>query len=285
MTDAEFTRFSRFIHDQCGITLPPAKKAMLASRLQKRLRALGLTSYAQYYDYVFRPPGNPDECTKMIDAVTTNRTEFFREPHHFEYLRSQALPSLLKHRRPGTGQTIRLWSAGCSSGEEPYSLAITMAAFISERPGLEFSILATDLSATMIAMGQRAVYGEEKIRSVPFQLRKNYVMRGVGSQKGYYRIVPELRRRVQFKRLNLMDPNLDTGSVMDIVFCRNVIIYFDRETQQRLFKKIFDRLASGGFLFIGHAETLDGINNNFVRVAPTIYRKPAERSAVTPHRL
>lgn len=275
MTDAEFARFSRFIHEQCGITLPQVKKAMLASRLQKRLRALGLSSYGQYYDYVFRPPGNPDECTKMINAVTTNRTEFFREPHHFEYLRSEALPSILQHRPQGGPRTIRLWSAGCASGEEPYSLAMTMAAFISKRPGLDYAILATDLSTTMIAVGKRAIYDEQRIRQIPWQLRKNYVMRGVGSQKGYYRIVPELRSRVRFKQLNLMDRDLDVGGGVDIVLCRNVIIYFDRETQQRLFRKIFDRLASGGFLFIGHAETLDGINNDFIRVAPTIYKKPA----------
>lgn len=274
MNDAEFGRFSKFFHEQCGINLPTAKKAMLTSRLQKRLRALNIASFRQYYDYVFEPPGNEDERIKMIDAVTTNRTEFFREAHHFDFLRAEGLPALLQSRAGGIRQHLNLWSAGCSSGQEAYSLAMLMAEFVSERPGVDFTVVATDLSSAMIAIGKRAIYAEQKVRAVPIQIRKKYVMQGKGAQAGYCRIVPELRSRVRFRLLNLMNSDFGFGVAMDIVFCRNVIIYFDRKIQENLFKKIFAQLVPGGFLFIGHAETLDGINSQFVRVAPTIYRKP-----------
>ncbi|MFZ5571186.1 MAG: CheR family methyltransferase [Thermodesulfobacteriota bacterium] len=274
LSDADFKRFSEFVYAQCGVKLPPAKKTMLMSRLSKRLRICGLQTFRQYYDYVISPEGRENELTPMIDAVTTNKTDFFREAAHFDYLVDHALPQLTRLGRGTGGRKLCVWSAGCSSGEEPYTLAMVMAEYFTRKAG-EFSILATDISTRVLEKARQAIYPEEAVVPVPKNMKYRYFLKGKGSRTGFCRVAPELRRHVTLLRLNLVEGrDFDIKAPMDIIFCRNVIIYFDRVTQQRLFEKFFRVLVPGGYMFIGHSETLHGINEHFLPVATSVYRKP-----------
>lgn len=275
MSDREFKRFSEFIYAQCGIKLPPAKKTMLTARLLKRLRDLGLSSYGEYYDYVSSPDGRSKELARMIDVVTTNKTDFFREAEHFDFLAKNALPALVGSKRGGIRRRMNIWSAGCSSGEEPYTLAMVLAEFFSTTQQLNrFAILATDISTQILATAKKAVYPKEMVEPVPVMWRQKYLMRGKNSQKEFCRVVPELRHCITFCHLNLMNKDFGIRVRMDIIFCRNVVIYFDRQTQRKLFERFYDQLVPGGYLFIGHSESLHGINERFQNVATTVYRKP-----------
>ena len=271
LSGKDFLRLKDFIYGECGIKITEAKKPMLEARLQKRLRLLRLTSFSHYCDYLFSPRGQADEVTSMIDAVTTNKTDFFREPTHFEYLVRSVLPGLLKLDREK--RTLFLWSAGCSSGEEPYTLAMVMEEFAKDHHEMDFVILATDISTKVLEKAKVAVYDEERIDPIPVDLRKRYLLRSKESRNRIYRIAPGLRQRVRFKRLNFMDSDFGFKEQMDIIFCRNVIIYFDRPTQERLLKKFCRFLSPYGYLFLGHSETLLGIEVPLAQVAPTVYRK------------
>ena len=274
MSTGVFTRFSAFIYDRCGVKMTPAKKTMLTSRLYKRLRHLGMTSFQQYYDYVTSPRGLSEELVQMINVVTTNKTDFFREPAHFDFLVNNALPDLVNTRHISELSRLNVWSAGCSSGEEPYTLCMFLSEFFEKRTG-DFSLLATDISTRVLDIAKTAIYSKDTIDPVSHSFRIKYLMRGKGSQAGFFRIVPELRKRVIFRRLNLLE-GTDFGikQRMDIIFCRNVIIYFDHETQKKLFEKYYAQLIPGGYLFIGHSETLHGINADFVPVGSAVYKKP-----------
>ncbi len=276
MSDKDFQRFSMFIYAECGVKLPPAKKTMLTSRLVKRLRVLSMDSFSRYYDYVNSPEGRRRELVDMIDVVTTNKTDFFREPRHFDFLVKNALPALADMGRGTGARKLNVWSAGCSSGEEPYTLAIVLAEYYAKHTG-DFQVLATDISTQVLEKARQAIYPEELIHPVPSQMKHKYFLRGKGRQEGFCRVAPALRNRVQIGRLNLNEGNrFDLKVRMDIIFCRNVIIYFDRDTQRRLFVKFYDQLVPGGFMFIGHSETLHGINDRFATVATSVYRKPEQ---------
>ncbi len=275
MPDGEFQRFRGYIYDKCGVNLTSVKKTMLTLRLFKRMRALGISSFGGYYDYVLSPKGQEEELIHMIDVVTTNKTDFFREPKHFDFLSQTALPALLQNGRLAKTGKLSIWSAGCSSGEEPYTLAMVVQEFFTNQGTGDFSILATDISTRVLEIGRQGIYGGEAIRPVPASFKPKYLMKGKGSRKGFFRIVPELRNRIHFQRLNLNDgPNFGLRGEFDLIFCRNVVIYFDRETQKRLFKKFYDQLVPGGFMFIGHSETLHGIFDHFRPVSVSVYRKP-----------
>ncbi len=273
MSDREFRRFSEFIYPRCGIKLPPSKKLMLTSRLNKRLRALGMTSFEQYYNYIISPEGHSEELVHMIDVITTNKTEFFRESAHFDTLTHEVLPTLLRSGRVGSRRKLYVWSAGCSSGEEPYTLAMVLSEFFSGNVKNNFSILATDISTKMLATARQGIYDKEVIEPVPHMLKRKYLMRGKNSKAGFFRIVPELRDCINFRKLNLMDRDFDIKTPIDIIFCRNVVIYFDQQTQIKLFGKFYNLLSQDGYLFIGHSESLHGINGQFHLVTPTVYRK------------
>jgi chemotaxis protein methyltransferase CheR len=275
MSQGDFRRFSSFIFTECGINLLPAKKTMLTVRLSRRLRALGMSSFNQYFDYVSSPEGRSDELVHMIDVVTTNKTDFFREPGHFNFLKKTVFPEFSQNGRKTASRSIKVWSAGCSTGEEPYTLAMVMADFFFDAGHKDFSILATDISTRVLETARQGIYPESIVEPVPAPLKFKYLMRGKGSRKGYCRVVPELRNRISFQRLNLVEGrNFGIKTQMDIIFCRNVIIYFDRKTRIKLFEKFFEQLNAGGFLFIGHSESLHGINDRFVPVGGTAYRKP-----------
>jgi chemotaxis protein methyltransferase CheR len=269
MTDKVFNRLGKFIHENYGIKMPVSKKIMLQTRLQKRLRLLNMPTFDQYCDFVLA--GAKDEVVEMIDLVSTNKTDFFREPSHFDYLVNQALPTLFREHH-SVARKIRLWSAGCSSGEEPYTLAMVLSDFVARTPGCQFSILATDISTRVLDMARKAIYDEDKVAPVPAAMKTKYLMRSKDPSQGVVRIVPELRSLITFERLNFMDETYAINQPLDIIFCRNVIIYFDVPTQERLLNKFCRHLKPGGFVFMGHSETLNGIKSPLVQVAPTIYR-------------
>ena len=271
MTDLEFSRFGEFIQGQCGIKMPLAKKTMLQGRLQKRLRVLGLDSFSVYADYVFSTKGREEELYQMIDAVTTNKTDFFRESKHFDYLRDVVLPSMKNEMKNISWKQLKAWSAGCSTGEEPYTLAMVLSNFAENNPSFHFSILATDICTKVLEKAKTAIYGEEKIEPIPMEFRKKYLLRS--PSKPVMRIVPELRSSMQFMRLNFMDTDYQLQEMMDIVFCRNVIIYFDRQTQEQILSRICRYLIPGGHLFMGHSETLNSMNLPLKQISSSIYRK------------
>lgn len=269
MTDKEFKRLSEFVHTECGIKLPPSKKVMVEARLQKRLRTLGMPGYRQYYEYLFSPSGLSEELVHLIDVITTNTTEFFREPRHFEVLSQDVLPAW---RNAHAGRTFRIWSAGCSTGEEPYTLAIVLSEFAAAAPGFRFAIMATDISTRVLAMAQNGVYPEDRVGKLTLELKRRYLLRSKDKAKRLVRLAPEVRRLVEFRRLNFMQP-FSFPEPMDTIFCRNVMIYFDRTTQEALLRKFCAQLRTGGHLFIGHSESLTGMDLPLRQHAPTVYKK------------
>ncbi|MBM4053514.1 MAG: chemotaxis protein CheR [Planctomycetes bacterium] len=273
MSHEDFARFSKFIYDDYGIKLTSSKKTMLESRLQRRLRNLDIKTFSDYYDFVFSADGIKNEIVHLIDAVTTNKTDFFREPGCFDYLSRNALSRLIESHGAGICRELRVWSAGCSSGEEPYTLAMVLDSFKSRQPDFRFSILATDISTRMLKIAARAVYEQERILPVPDAEKRKYFMTSKDAKKNLVRIVPELRSRVTFRRLNLMERDFGIGEHMDIIFCRNVIIYFDRNTQEKLLNRLSGYLIRGGYLILGHSEILTNMDVPLERVAPTVYMK------------
>jgi chemotaxis protein methyltransferase CheR len=271
LSTRDFGRLSRFIYDTCGIKMPDVKKTMLEARLQKRLRVLGMKSFGDYCDYLFSTSGMEQELVQMLDMVTTNKTDFFREPDHFDYLTQKVLPEWCSRH---AGARLAIWSAGCSSGEEPYTLAMVLSEFALSHPGFDFQILATDISTRVLEKAKNAIYPEALVDPVPLALKKKYLLRSKDKTNGTVRIVPQLREKVRFRRLNFMDEDFGMREQLDIIFCRNVIIYFDRPTQERLLRRFHQQMKPGAFIFMGHSETLSGLDVPLTSVFPTVYRKP-----------
>ncbi len=273
MSQKQFDDLSQFIIDHCGIKMPQAKKIMLESRLQKRLRSLGMASFAEYCEFLFGSQEGAAELVHMIDAVTTNKTDFFREPVHFQFLAETVLPEFMADVHPGNKKRFCIWSAGCSSGEEPYTLAIVLNGFALLDPDFQYAILATDISTKVLEKARMGIYERHLVAGIPLSLMQKYFLRNKDKEKKTVRVVPELRDRISFQRLNLMDEQLMVPEKMDAIFCRNVIIYFERSTQQKLLRRLCRCLNSGGYLFLGHSETVHGFDLPLVRLASTIYRK------------
>jgi chemotaxis protein methyltransferase CheR len=267
ISDQEFELFRKLIYDQVGITLESHKKTLLISRLGKRLRELGLPTFQAYYDHVSRK-GEEEELTKLLDLVSTNKTEFFREPIHFDFLRDHILPQAQSTR------TLRIWSSASSSGEEPYSIAMTISDAVPDLVRWNIKILASDISTRVLAHAAAGIYDEERIEQLPKEVVHRHFLRGKGPQAGKFRVRPTLAGLVTFRRINLMDAAYPIRNPLDVIFCRNVMIYFDRPTQARLMEKFFRYLKPGGYLFIGHSESLQWIEHPFVYIKPTIYQKP-----------
>jgi len=273
LSNGDFVRMSRLIYDECGIKMPDVKRTMLEARLGKRLRSLGLHSFGEYCDYLFSREGMGQELVIMIDLVTTNKTDFFREPAHFDYMLLKLLPEWARNGNNLPERKLKVWSAGCSTGEEPYTLAMVLNEFALECPGFDYSVLATDISTRVLETAMRAVYEEEKIEPVPQPLKRKYLLRSKERNCGLVRIAPEIRAKVRFRRLNFMDADFGIPDKFDIIFCRNVVIYFDRPTQERLLNKFYAHLTKNGFIFMGHSETLNGLDVPLVMVHPTVYKK------------
>ena len=210
----------------------------------------------------------------MVDLATTNKTDFFREPHHFDFLVKNALPALSELYGSGQRRPLRLWSAGCSTGEEPYTLAMALSEHAESIPGFRFGILASDLSTKALEAGRGAIYSQDKVEPVPYALKRKYLLRSRDRNSDLVRMTPEVRSKVRFEQMNFMDGDYNTGDRMDIIFCRNVIIYFDRTTQNMILGRLVENLIPGGYLFMGHSETLNGLDVPVDLVGPTVYRKP-----------
>jgi len=273
MPDPVFNRFAGYIQQTCGIKMPKSKKGMLESRLKKRLRLLNLDSFEDYEKMVFSRRGMRDEVYHMIDVVTTNKTDFFREPEHFHFFHDHVLPELLACHGTGVRRPIRTWSAGCSSGEEPYALAMILNEFAGTTPGYRFTVLGTDISNAVLATARRGVYQKRRVDPVPDHLKRKYFMRSRDRDLELVRVVPELRARVQYLRLNLMARYFELGDVFEVLFCRNVIIYFDKPTQEILLRKLCDHLVPDGYLFLGHSETLHNFDLPIRQVRPMVYQR------------
>ncbi len=266
ITETEYTQFQAFIYEQVGITLSGDKKTLLVSRLGKRLRALELSSYQDYLDYV-RGDAGQEELTNLLDLVSTNKTDFFREPVHFDFLRDEIIPSLeeMKH--------IRIWSSASSSGEEPYTIAMTLYDAVSNPSQWDFKVLASDISTRVLAKAAAGIYDQERIAGLDSTLVRRHFLRGKGESANQVKVKRHITDIVRFRRINLMDEKFPIRTSLDLVFCRNVMIYFDRETQSRLVHKFYRYLKPGGYLFIGHSESLQWVDHPFTYVQPTIYQK------------
>jgi chemotaxis protein methyltransferase CheR len=273
LSEREFRRLGEFIHASYGIKMPPVKKTMLQARLQKRLRMLGIGTFKAYIEYLFSPEGMREELPEMVNAVTTNKTDFFREPAHFDYLVNTALPELMSSTGAGIRRPLGIWSAGCSTGEEPYTLAMVLNNYAERNEGFRFSILGTDISLKVLEKAALGIYDENKVQPVPLEMKKKYLLRSKDKQKKHVRIVPELRSQVHFRSLNFMEGDFGMREKMDIIFCRNVIIYFDRTTQEGLLNRLASHLLPNGYLFMGHSETLSGLRVPLSLAAPTVYRR------------
>jgi chemotaxis protein methyltransferase CheR len=274
INDRDFTRLSNFIHSRYGIKMPEGKRVLLEARLRKRLRVLGMHSYTEYCDYLFSPEGAQNELIHMIDVVTTNKTDFFREPKHFDFLVETALPELIKLYGANIRRKYTIWSAGCSTGEEPHTLAMVLSEFAERQHGFYFSILATDISTRVLEHARRGIYREEVIQPVPIAMKMKYLLKGKDRNRGLLRAAPQLRSLIDFRRLNFMDSDFGIKEPVDIIFCRNVIIYFDRPTQEKLLNRFCHHLIRGGYLFMGHSETLNGLGVPLVSAGTMVYRKP-----------
>ena len=266
----EFNRLSKFIMNEYGIKMPPEKKVMLQSRLQRRLKALNLTNFKEYVDYVFSPAGQIEEVIHMMDVVSTNKTDFFRESAHFDYLLSDALPELLSIHQY---RNINILSAGCSSGEEPYTIAITLSEYKEKHTGFDFSIDASDISTQMLNIAAMGIYSEEKIKEVPHAIKVKYFLRSKNREEKKVRIIPQLRNKIRFFRQNLLQMPSGQAPEYQIIFCRNVLIYFDRENQLSILSRLCSQLIDGGFLFLGHSESITGFDLPVVHIKPTIFKK------------
>ena len=276
MTSREFARLRELIHETCGIALRDTKRDLLASRLSKRLRHHGLGDYSSYLDLVTGPHADPTELTALVNCITTNKTDFFREPHHFDMLRSELVPQWIERARRGAPQRVRLWSAGCSTGEEPYTIAMALHDVLPARMGWDVEILATDIDSDVLARAAAGVYAADRLSGIPAAARNHFTRTDRG-----YAVSDEIRERVTFRQLNLIAAKWPMPAGFDAIFCRNVIIYFDRPTQQRLFSRFTRLLAPTGRIFIGHSESLNGISDELVLEGHTVYRK-RDPSAASP---
>jgi len=264
LKEEHFRTISEIVYRSSGINLKKGKEALVRARLAKRLRARGIFNVQEYLDYIQSNEGSQEQAL-FIDVMTTNKTSFFREAEHFYYLRDQVMPGL-KDRR------LRFWSAACSSGEEPYTIAIWLREHMPDIDSRDVLILATDISRRMLDKAQLAVYPAQTLESLPSPQFKKYFTRLNSQQAESYRVVERIRKMVRLAWLNLLEPWPMKGP-FNVIFCRNVMIYFDRPTQQQLIHRFYEMLEPGGYLFVGHSEGLSSINHDFRYMRPATYRK------------
>ena len=271
LKDREFKLLSDLVYHTIGINLGDSKKELLRTRLGKRLRLLGIPTFKEYYKYVTED--NKDELTNLFDAISTNLTSFFREQKHFDYLSETVLPEILDERKRRGDFQVRVWSCACSTGEEPYSLAIALAEYLGMSSKYGVKMLATDVNTEVLEKAAQGLYKEARVENLPKVILKKYFLRGEGKQAGYVKIKRQLQNMITFRRINLTAPRYPFRKQFDFIFCRNVMIYFDKHTQKQIIDKLYNHLKPGGYLFLGHAESLTGIDTEFKYIKPTIYKK------------
>lgn len=264
-----FERLAKLINTHSGIQMPASKRVMLEGRLRRRARAIGDVALDDYCQFLFGEGRINAELPHLINAVTTNKTDFFREPVHFETLSQQILPELAAR----SNQPVRAWSAACSTGEEPYTLAMVLDAFAAANPGFRYGILATDIDTDVLETARRGIYARDMVKPVPAALRQAYVMEPRDRQRDAVRISPALRSAIGFAPLNLMDSTYPVGNPMDLIFCRNVLIYFNKTSQRQVVSRLVDNLKPGGCLFLGHSEGGAAHDPRLSLISNTIYRR------------
>ena len=279
LTKDEFRFFQELVLNESGIHLGSKNRAMLISRLWKRLRALDLNSFSAYYRLVKKDPA---EMVHMLDCICTNETHFFREPNAFDCLRERVFPEWLTAANEGKRtRTIRAWSAACSTGEEPYSLAMTLLSHFPEEAGWKIEVLGTDLSTKVLARASAGIWTSDKISAVPGEYQRRFFLKGFGPDKGKFKAADELRGVVRFQRMNLNRDTYEIFGPFDLIFCRNVIIYFQWETKLRVINQLGSHLAPQGYLFLGHAESVHGVSEKLDSVAPKVFRGPDGKTSST----
>lgn len=274
LTGRDFDAIRRLAYDRFGLDLKPGKEELVSARLGKKIREGSFGSYSEYVDFVVSDTTG-EALIGLIDALTTNFTSFFREQAHFEFLRKVAIPEL-KQKRP-----LDVWCAASSTGEEPYSLAFTLQDELDGLSGPPFRILATDISTRALDLARAAVYPADRFEQPAAPWLRKYLLRGEGKWHGHYRVKPEMRKMVEFQRLNLIEP-ISHQRQFSLIFCRNVMIYFDKLTQEAVVKKLTDWLEPGGYLFVGHAESLTGVQHQLRYVQPAVYTKRPDGSSKPP---
>lgn len=266
-TDRHFQFLRKMVGDHAGINLGEAKRELVYGRITRRIRALGMRNFDDYCRLLETAPD--DEIGNFINAITTNLTAFFREEHHFDFIRETLIPAWMRY---GGRPRVRIWSAGCSTGEEPYSLAMTLREHMPASALGDVAILATDIDTNVLAHAEAGVYAAARVESLPRARLQQFFRRGRGENADRVRVVPELQQLIRFRQLNLMQ-DWPVKGPLDLIFCRNVVIYFDKPTQRRLFARFAEKLAPDGYLIIGHSETLYNVSDAFELVGRTVYRK------------
>lgn len=269
LSDYDFKRISDFIYDHYGINLYPKKRLLVKSRLQKRIKHLGLKDYSEYCDFLLKSEEGLKESIYMIDRISTNKTDFFRESDHFEYLANKLLSD---NSKQNSSRNLKIWSAGCSSGQEPYTIAMVLSE-VKNKWDINFEIYASDISISMLKIAKKAIYPFDQLNQIPNQYKKAYLLRSKDKKNPKFRINTILRNKVHFFHSNLLDEQKSIKDKMDIIFCRNTIIYFDRETQERVINNLLDKLKPNGYLFIGHSESLINMDFPLEHIFPAVYKK------------
>lgn len=281
ISDQEFRLFQDLVKVHTGIALTEHKRNLVCSRLGKRLRALGLPSFRKYYEYLSAEAGQV-ELEHFVNAITTNKTDFYRENPHFDFLEQELVPAW-KARAARTGERrIRIWSAGCSTGEEPYTIAITLRKAIENLLAWDVRILASDIDTEVLARAAQGIYSADRIGEIPKSIVERHFLQGTGAHDGLVQVTPEIKKLITFRRINLQDAQWPVHTLFDCIFCRNVIIYFDKPTQRRLMERFAGYLKDDGHLFLGHSESLYGMSDRFIFLRNTIHRKREGRRAAAP---
>ena len=284
LSDREFATFREFIATSTGIALGPHKRALLQARLGSRLRALGLTSFVDYRRVLLERGPASEEFVRFVNVVTTTRTAFYREARHCAYLAEQWVPQRLSKAAADGQRIIRIWSAACSTGEEPYTIAMTLTDALKGAPGWDVRILASDINTDVLERAAVGIYDLEDVRPIPPAVLRRHFLRGSGASTGLVRLRPALRRLVTFRHINLVEEGWPIRTRFDVIFCRNVLIYFDRPTQQRVLGRLLGFLKDGGLLILGHSEGLHGSVRGLRHISGTIYRKEIDNAGDNPRR-
>ena len=281
ISDELFAKYRELIYREAGIALTESKKSLLISRVAGRLRELGLASFAEYYRLV-EDRAAAEERGRLLDRICTNETHFFRDPRQFLFLNDEIFPRLEAEAARGGRKRVRAWSAACSTGEEPYSLAMALLQRFPHSSGWQIEVVATDLSNKVLAAAREALWPIDKAGDIPLHYRKQFMLRGTGGQTGKMKVGPEAREVVSFSRMNLNDPVYSVSGVFDFIFCRNVLIYFDKESKAKVVDRLLTHLAPDGCLFLGYAETTTTITDRLVSVGPNVYARVPDVSSAQP---
>jgi chemotaxis protein methyltransferase CheR len=273
LSNKEFELFRKLIYKSCGIHLTSSKKELVKARLSKRLTKTGINSFEQYYKFVVRHDKSGNELVHLLDSISTNKTDFFREKRHFDFLNTKLLPELIKKKEKAKNKTIRIWCAASSSGEEPYTLAITILNHINPNDGWNIKILATDISTKILQKAIKGIYAKETLKGISPAIVSAHFKRVVVDKSNCFQVKNHLKKLITFRRFNLMSPKFPFRNPFDFIFCRNVMIYFDIETQHGLISKFYECLPKDGYLFIGHSETLAKRTHGFKYIEPAVYQK------------